>query len=150
MALPPLSVLEWTYLAQALKIPVQASGSSMISVLNGWQNMTALQVASTGDATQNAWGQMVSYVQALETEQVTLLQDTLASWAALAYGDQAFMDNGAIDSAASGITYGTGSQIMTFVGLIKSLVPVYQAGDNVGPTPTNPPMARNASFSFGR
>lgn len=151
MSLPaPLTVEEWTYLAQALKIPLQTSGTSMISVLNGWQNLTAMKIAGSGDSTQNVWGQMVSYVQGLESEQVVMLQDLLAKWASLAYGDQAFMDDGAVDSAISGVSYGTGSQIQTYVALIKAFVPIYQPGDNVGPSPVNPPTVRNASFSFSR
>lgn len=152
MALPaPLTVVEWTYLAQALKIPLQASGTSMISVLNSWQNLTSMKIASSNDPTQNAWNQMVSYAQALETDQVTLLQDVLTKWASLAYCDQVVMDNGAVDGAVSGVSYSTVSQLATYVQLIKAFIPIYQPGENVGFAPVKPPDGpRNISFSTGR
>ena len=146
----PLDVEEWADLATVLGIPlISESGATFVSVLNSWQNQTAIRMNSNLGSTQSAWIQMVEYVQGLPTEIVVKLQDLLAKWNLVAFNDQAIMSDGGVDSALSGVSWSPANQMMHYAALIKMYVPVFKAGDIIGvPSPQTTGMG--GSFSFSR
>lgn len=132
----PLTAQEWTDLAMALRIPMASStGATFISVLNGWQNITAVKISGNNDDTQSAWSQMISYVQSLASEQIAPLQELLLKWHVVAYGDQVTMQDGGVDAAISGASYSTMAQMEHYASMIKMLVPIFLPGDTIGPPP---------------